>query len=114
VLASVRAALAPMSDGPEWRAYFVPGRIEVLGKHTDYAGGRSLVCAVEQGLVVGAAPRSDAAVRVVDVATGHEARLALDPELPQPPDAWMRYPQRCSAVWPGTFRRPGAARIWHF
>jgi len=28
---------------------FVPGRIEVLGKHTDYAGGRSLVCATERG-----------------------------------------------------------------
>jgi galactokinase len=70
----------------------VPGRIEVLGKHTDYAGGRSLVCAVEQGFVMGAAPRSDAAVRVIDVATGHEARLAIDPELAQPADAWMRYP----------------------
>ena len=28
------------------RTFFVPGRIEVLGKHTDYAGGRSLVMAV--------------------------------------------------------------------
>eukprot|EP00578_Thalassiosira_sp_NH16_P010213 CAMPEP_0181125070 /NCGR_PEP_ID=MMETSP1071-20121207/26840_1 /TAXON_ID=35127 /ORGANISM="Thalassiosira sp., Strain NH16" /LENGTH=647 /DNA_ID=CAMNT_0023210461 /DNA_START=14 /DNA_END=1958 /DNA_ORIENTATION=+ len=25
--------------------HFVPGRIEVMGKHTDYAGGNSLVCA---------------------------------------------------------------------
>ncbi|HID22337.1 MAG TPA: hypothetical protein EYP14_08040, partial [Planctomycetaceae bacterium] len=24
-------------------ACYVPGRIEVLGKHTDYAGGRSLL-----------------------------------------------------------------------
>lgn len=28
---------------------FIPGRIEVLGKHTDYCGGRSIVCAVERG-----------------------------------------------------------------
>ena len=27
--------------GPPSLAFFVPGRIEVLGKHTDYAGGRS-------------------------------------------------------------------------
>ena len=31
---------APLENG---LAYFVPGRIEVLGKHTDYAGGSSLV-----------------------------------------------------------------------
>ncbi len=30
--------------------WFVPGRIEVLGKHTDYAGGRSLLVASEQGI----------------------------------------------------------------
>ena len=29
-------------------AFFVPGRIEVLGKHTDYAGGRSMVAAAER------------------------------------------------------------------
>ena len=29
--------------------YWVPGRIEVLGKHTDYAGGRSLLCTIERG-----------------------------------------------------------------
>lgn len=30
----------------------VPGRIEILGKHTDYAGGRVLVCAVERAVTV--------------------------------------------------------------
>jgi galactokinase len=28
---------------------FIPGRIEVLGKHTDYCGGRSIVCAIDRG-----------------------------------------------------------------
>ena len=36
------------SGGDVFRA-FVPGRIELFGKHTDYAGGRSLVCAVDRG-----------------------------------------------------------------
>ena len=30
-------------------AFWVPGRIEVLGKHTDYAGGQSLVAAIDRG-----------------------------------------------------------------
>ncbi len=31
---------------------FVPGRVEILGKHTDYAGGRSIVCAAEKGILL--------------------------------------------------------------
>jgi galactokinase len=46
---------------PVW-AWWVPGRIEVFGKHTDYAGGRSLVTAVPRGFAVVASPRSDAVV----------------------------------------------------
>ena len=43
---------------PVW-LYWVPGRIEIFGKHTDYAGGRSLVAAVPRGFMVAAAPRDD-------------------------------------------------------
>ena len=38
-----------MSAESRWR---MPGRIEVLGKHTDYGGGRVLVCAVDRGVTV--------------------------------------------------------------
>lgn len=48
---------------PIW-AWWVPGRIEVLGKHTDYAGGQVLNCATDVGLVVVARPRRDALVSV--------------------------------------------------
>jgi galactokinase len=46
--------------------FFVPGRIEVLGKHTDYAGGRSLLCAADRGIVASAQPRPDPVVRITD------------------------------------------------
>lgn len=48
---------------PTW-AWWVPGRIEVLGKHTDYAGGQVLNCATDVGLVVVARPRRDSVVSV--------------------------------------------------
>jgi len=51
-------------------AVFVPGRIEVLGKHTDYAGGRSLLCAVERGICLVARPRPDGVVRAHDTISG--------------------------------------------
>ncbi len=41
--------------------WFVPGRIEVLGKHTDYAGGRSLLAAAEQGVTASASVYEGAA-----------------------------------------------------
>jgi galactokinase len=47
-------------------AWFVPGRIEVFGKHTDYAGGRSLLAAVPRGFAVVAAPRDDGVVSAAD------------------------------------------------
>lgn len=54
-----RAALGG-ADALVW----VPGRIEVLGKHVDYGGGRSLMCAVEKGFCFAVRRRSDAVVRV--------------------------------------------------
>ena len=59
-------ALAQLTNRPGALRLFVPGRIEVLGKHTDYAGGRSLTCAAERGFAVAYLPREDTRLRVVD------------------------------------------------
>ena len=56
-------------------ALFVPGRIELAGKHTDYAGGRSLVAATRRGLAVLIAPRTDSRVRWRDLTRRVEAEL---------------------------------------
>lgn len=32
------------------KEYIVPGRVELVGKHVDYAGGRSLTCAIEPAI----------------------------------------------------------------
>ena len=58
--------------------YHVPGRIEVLGKHTDYAGGRSLVCAIEKGFCVRTAARTDRVVRVTSADKRFTATLVID------------------------------------
>jgi galactokinase len=51
-------------------AWWVPGRLEVFGKHTDYAGGRTIVAPVPRGFVFVAAPRADGIVDVLDARTG--------------------------------------------
>lgn len=73
-------------------AFLVPGRIEVLGKHTDYAGGRSLVAATEQGFCVLARPRGDGGVLVVDAARKETVSFDLDPDLTPSPGHWSNYP----------------------
>lgn len=55
-------SLQPVPDAvvvAEPLAWFAPGRIEVLGKHTDYAGGRSLLAAVDRGVTVTVTPADD-------------------------------------------------------
>ncbi len=47
---------------------YVPGRVEFLGRHTDYAGGRTVVLALDRGFRLAAAPRADDVLRVVTAA----------------------------------------------
>jgi len=91
LLAATRAALDARSISGPPRRYWVPGRIEVLGKHTDYAGGRGLLCAAERGFVMSVAPRQDALVNVIDVVHGAEARFELSLDQ-QPCPHWHNYP----------------------
>ena len=88
--ADVLAADRPTESG-RISAFFVPGRIEVLGKHTDYAGGRSLICAVDRGFVVMAMARDDRRVLVHDAVLGQHADLILDESLPAAPGHWSDY-----------------------
>lgn len=85
---SLRASGA--SASARAHAFVVPGRIEVLGKHTDYAGGRSILAAAERGFTVVATCRADGRLRVVDAATGEAVRLELDPDL-RPARGWANY-----------------------
>ena len=70
------------------RRVFVPGRIEILGKHTDYAGGRSITCAAERGFAVAYAPRADAVLRIVDAHDGRRLDLPLDGSVVPRPGHW--------------------------
>ncbi|MBC8086431.1 MAG: galactokinase [Phycisphaerae bacterium] len=66
------------------REWIIPGRIEVLGKHVDYAGGRSLLCAVERGFVVVARPHADRSIVVRDATRREAIFMPLDVRSPTP------------------------------
>ena len=90
--ATALASLTPApSTSDEPFAFFVPGRIEVLGKHTDYAGGRSLLCAMERGFAVLAVPRDDRCMRVIAVSSGEVREIDPERVVDSPPGDWSAY-----------------------
>ena len=85
---------------------FVPGRIEVLGKHTDYAGGRSLTCAAERGFRLRILRETTAAPRR-GRAGWASRRVRVDPGLRPPVGHWTNYPMTVARRLARNF---GAAR----
>jgi galactokinase len=88
---------------------FVPGRIEVFGRHTDYAGGRSLVCAIDRGFLFAAATGIGSRIRLrEDSAEFGAVEFDLDPDLSPPIGEWANYPmsmaRRLSRNFPGQLR----------
>jgi galactokinase len=106
-----RAALELLEAGvpnDALRYWFVPGRIEILGKHTDYAGGRSLVCAFERGFCVAASVRLDDVVRITDVGRSDRIEFSLSSEPVPRVGNWSNYPMtvacRVAQNFPGALR----------
>ncbi|TDD45017.1 galactokinase [Kribbella antibiotica] len=80
-------------DG-SWRA---PGRVNLIGEHTDYNDGVVLPIALPNEIVVTAGKRSDGRIAVSSV--GHDAviEFALDELAPRSVDDWAAYP--AGAAW---------------
>ncbi len=74
------------------REWIIPGRIEVLGKHVDYAGGRSLLCTVERGIAIVARPHEERTLVVRD-ARRREALILPFDMSPQGSLPWAVYPR---------------------
>lgn len=72
--------------------WFVPGRIEVFGKHTDYAGGHSLLAAIDRGVTVDLSD-ADAFVVTSEAYPGEEVTLVPGQAADLPAGHWAYYPK---------------------
>ncbi len=79
---------------PHWMAA-APGRVNVIGEHTDYNDGFVLPMAIERYTVIAAAPAADGKGRIQLHSTASNGAVSLDlsePVKPGPKGAWSNYP----------------------
>jgi galactokinase len=84
--------------GREARLFRAPGRVNLIGEHTDYNGGYVLPLAIDRETVVAAAPREDRAVRAHSF--NRDETLCFDLDAPGEPrrGIWLDYVEGVARV----------------
>ena len=73
------------------RMFRAPGRVNIIGEHTDYNDGFVLPCAIDRDTVVAAHPRNDSIIRAYSMNRNNEGSFDLS-EVPHPTKGnWMNY-----------------------
>ena len=75
------------------RLFRAPGRVNLIGEHTDYNEGFVLPAAIELSTLAAIAPRRDRGVRVHSLARAETSQFDLDDPAPKPRGAWSDYVQ---------------------
>ena len=82
------------------KVYFSPGRVNLIGEHTDYNGGHVFPCALSFGTYLLLAANDQKALRFKSLNMPEIIRLPLDQLLtPLPNNSWVNYPLGCIAQY---------------
>ncbi|MBO5593483.1 MAG: galactokinase [Prevotella sp.] len=77
-------------NGAEGNVYAAPGRINLIGEHTDYNGGYVFPGAVDKGMIAEVKPNGTNKVRAFAVDLYEDAEFDLN-DLEGPKASWARY-----------------------
>jgi galactokinase len=75
---------------PRW-IVAAPGRVNLIGEHTDYNEGYVLPMAIERYIVIAADRNADHEIMVHSMTTGETASFSLRPEIERGQPAWSNY-----------------------
>jgi galactokinase len=73
-------------------AFFAPGRINLIGEHTDYNGGLVLPCAIEFGTILYTAPNNDNVMRFRSLNFDDFLEIPLQAGYTRSGDSWYNFP----------------------
>ncbi len=91
-LFTIRARFAQLVSGAtKPRVAIAPGRVNLIGEHTDYNDGFVLPMAIEASVRVAFAPRPDRMLRVDAVSYGETREVLLGALAPRSVEGWMAY-----------------------
>lgn len=82
-------------DSGEIKAYFAPGRVNLIGEHTDYNGGHVFPCALTIGTYAAARKREDKIIRFYSMNFERLGviEVSLEKIVYQKEDNWTNYPK---------------------
>lgn len=86
-------------DAEGTQVYFAPGRVNLIGEHTDYNGGHVFPCALTIGTYGAVRKRQDRKLRFFSMNFEHLGVLesSLDELKPDPRADWTNYPK--GVIW---------------
>lgn len=80
--------------------YFAPGRVNLIGEHTDYNGGHVFPCALSFGTYMLLAKNAEKKLRFKSLNMPEIVEVGLDAlTTPLPGNSWVNYPLGCIAQY---------------
>jgi galactokinase len=96
----VRTAFGEVFSGTPPQVSFAPGRVNLIGEHTDYNQGFVFPMAIGRGVAVAFRPRRDRLIRAHSIAVGTTREFSLDALEATPRTDWVAYVAGVAGAFP--------------
>lgn len=80
------------NDGAEISTFFAPGRVNLIGEHTDYNGGYVFPCALSFGTYLLARPNGTSKIRFSTTNFDYKSEIAIADLSQKQGNEWVNYP----------------------
>jgi galactokinase len=80
------------ADGAPIQFYFSPGRVNLIGEHTDYNGGYVFPCALSFGTYLAIRIIDEPVIRMATTNFDFRAEIPVGPSYEKIADEWVNYP----------------------